>query len=117
MSQFNELSEQQQASISALVKAMAKDTQALLALLDQIRLRVAYYVGNVEGDVAALDEGALIPNPTDLAGAEPITKEHLVNQIGYWIVMSDPASGASGSYNTPYHRALYAKLIGPENVE
>jgi len=113
---YSDLTPEQKASVqalSAVVRPLAGDFSRLL---EEFQAVVAYYVGNVETVLAALDAGDAIPNETDLAGAQSLTKSQFVNLVGYMISASATADGAAGSYNTNYHRALYAAACGPENM-
>jgi hypothetical protein len=62
--------------------------------------------------VATLDAGESIPNGTGLADAAPLTKDKLVNLVGYYITVGATPDGSSGSYNTNYHRAVYLDAAG-----
>lgn len=113
---FGDLTQEQQDSVQALC-GMARPLAGELArVLEKFQAVVAYYSGNVETILALLDGADEIPNATGLVGAQAMTKTELVNLVGYLITASATADGASGSYNTNYHRALYAKACGPENL-
>ena len=74
------------------------------------------YSGNVETILGALAVGDVIPNTTGLFAAQPLTKSEFTTLVGYAIVMSDTTDNAVGSYNTNFHRGLYAKACGPVNL-
>lgn len=113
---YADLTAEQKASVQAL-SAVARPLAGEFArLLEDFQGVVSYYVGNVETILAALDAGDEIPNETGLSGAQALTKADFVNLVGYMITASATGDGASGSYNTNYHRSLYAKACGPENM-
>lgn len=113
---YNDLTADQKAAVDNL-SALVRDTVSKLAkVCNAGRAVSAGYVGNVESILATLDSGAVIPNTTGLAGAQPMTRSELVTVIGYLMVMSETADGASGSLNTNYHKSLYAKACGPVNL-
>ena len=113
---YTDLTDEQKASIQALSTFMRGLSSEWAKLLEKSQAVAAYYSGNVETDIAGLQGSDLIPQTTGFAGAEAMTKDQFTTLAGYFIVVSNPADAASGSYNTPYHRALYAIACGPENV-
>lgn len=113
---YAQLSDEQKAAVRALSNTVRPLAGEWARLLEKFQAVVAYYTGNVEtilGELLATDE---IPNATNLAGAQSLTKEQLVNLVGYMIVASATPDGSAGSYNTNYHRALYARACGPDNL-
>jgi len=88
----------------------------LARLLEKCQAVTAAYVGNVEVDLAAKPSDYVVENTSGLAGADDVTKEQFVNLVGYMIVASATADGSSGSLNSNYHRALYARAAGAENM-
>ena len=113
---YADLTDDQKASIQALSTFMRGLSSEWAKVLEKAQAIAAYYTGNVETDMASLDSADEIPQTTGLAGAEPLTKADFATLVGYFLVASDAADGASGSYNTPYHRALYSRACGPGNV-
>ena len=113
---YADLTPEQKESVQALSQLVRPLSGELARLLEKFQAVVSYYVGNVETILGALQSSDEIPNASGLAGEQTLTKEQLVNLIGYMIVISATPDGASGSYNTNYHRALYAKACGPENL-
>ena len=113
---YADLTDEQKASIQALSTFMRGLSSEWAKVLEKAQAISAYYTGNVETDIASLDSADVIPQTTGLVGAEPLTKADFTTLIGYFMVASNAADGASGSYNTPYHRALYSRACGPENV-
>ena len=113
---YEDLTQEQQASIQALSQVVRPLTGEFAKLLAKFQVAVSYYVGNVETILAGLDASDLIPNTSGLAGAQDLTKEQFVNLMGYLIASSATPDGSSGSFNTNYHRALYVRAAGPENI-
>lgn len=113
---FAELTPEQQAAVNECATQTRAIAGELARCLEHAQAVVSYYVGNVEGMLAGLDGADLIPNASGLSGAQGLTKTELVNLIGYLITASATGDGASGSYNTNYHRALYAKACGPGGI-
>lgn len=79
------------------------------------RAIAAKHAGNVETTLALLDDG-IIPNYDSGKGEEPLSKADMLALVGYAIDSSATADGASGSYNTAYHRALYVRAAGLYNT-
>lgn len=113
---YADLTTEQKASIQALAQVMRGMSGELARLLERMQVVSAYYVGNVENDISSLDGSDLIPNTSGLEGAEDLTKAEFQNLAGYFIVASTTADGTTGSYNSNYHRALYARACGPINM-
>ena len=113
---YADLTQAQKDSLQAMCLLVRPLSGELGRLLEKFQAVVAYYSGNVETILGELQASDLVPNESGLAGAQGLTKEQLVNLVGYFIVMCATADGASGSYNTNYHRALYAKACGPTNL-
>jgi hypothetical protein len=113
---YADLTPEQKDAVQALCVVARPLAGELGRLLEKFQAVVAYYVGNVETILGELENDDSIPNTTGLTGAQALTKAELANLVGYLIVASATADGASGSYNTNYHRALYAKACGPGNL-
>lgn len=113
---YADLTAEQKASVQALSQLARPLSGELARLLEKFQAVVAYYGGNVETILGGLQNADVIPNESGLAGAQSMTKADWVNLIGYFITASATADGASGSYNTNFHRSLYAKAAGPENL-
>lgn len=113
---YADLTTEQKESVQALCQTVRPLSGELGRLLEKFQAVVAYYTGNVETILALLDTADAIPNETGLTGAQSLTKAELVNLVGYLITASATADNATGSYNTNYHRALYAKACGPGNL-
>ena len=113
---YQDLTPEQQASVQALSQVLRPLAGEFARLLAKFEVATSYYVGNVETMIAGLDASDPIPNTSGLAGAQDLTKEQFVNLMGYLIVSSATPDGSSGSFNTNYHRALYAQACGPENL-
>lgn len=113
---YADLTAEQKQSVQALCQLVRPLSGELGRLLEKFQAVVSYYSGNVESILSALQASDAIPNESGLAGAQSLTKEQLVNLVGYFIVMQATTDGSSGSYNTNYHRALYARACGPNNL-
>ena len=113
---YADLTTEQKESVQALCQTVRPLSGELGRLLEKFQAVVAYYTGNVETILGELQSSDVVPNLSGLAGAQGLTKEQLVNLIGYMITSSATADAAVGSYNTNYHRALYAKACGPQNL-
>ena len=113
---YADLTAEQKQSVQALCQLVRPLSGELGRLLEKFQAVVAYYSGNVESILSALQASDVIPNESGYAGAQSLTKEQLANLVGYFIVMQATADGSAGSYNTNYHRALYARSAGPMNL-
>lgn len=113
---FQDLTQEQQDAVQALSAIVRPLIGEFARLLEKFRAVVSGYVGNVETTLSALQNGDAIPNATDLAGAQSMTKAEFVTLVGYMIVACATPDGSSGSFNTNYHRSLYAKAAGPANL-
>jgi hypothetical protein len=113
---YNDLTAEQKAAVDAMGVLVRPLTGELARLLEKFQAVVAGYTGNVETILGDLQASDAIPNTTGLTGAQSLTKEEFVNLVGYMIVMCATPDASSGSYNTNYHRALYAKACGPSNL-
>lgn len=113
---FASLTQEQQDNVQALCAVARPLTGEFARLLEKFQAVVAGYSGNVETILGQLDNADVIPNATDLAGAQGMTKAELVNLIGYMIVACATPDGSSGSFNTNYHRSLYVKAAGAANL-
>ena len=113
---YIDLSDEDKAAIQAMATVARALAGELARVLEKIEAVVAYYTGNVETMLGKLAASDLIPNTSGLTGAQDMTKSELVNLVSYFITASARPDNSSGSYNTKYHRALYAKACGPENL-
>lgn len=113
---YADLTVEQKASVQAMCQLVRPLSGELGRLLEKFQAVVSYYSGNVETILGELQASDDVPNESGLAGAQDLTKEQLVNLVGYMITMSATPDGSAGSYNTNYHRALYAKACGPGNL-
>ena len=113
---YASLTEEQRESVDALCVMVRPLAGELARTLEKFQGVTSYWTGNVETILGALQSSDVIPNTTGLAGAQGLTKAELTNLIGYMITASATADGASGSYNSNYHRSLYAKAAGPINI-
>ena len=113
---YAELTPEQKEAVDALTTFIRGQSGQFAQLLTAGRAIASAYVGNVETILSQLAPSDEIPNTSGLDGAQPLTKEQLVNLIGYYLVMSDPADGASGPYGSNYHRALYVRAAGINGV-
>jgi type III secretory pathway component EscT len=111
---YADLTTEQKASIQALSQLVRPLAGELGRLLEKFQAVVSYYSGNVETMLAELQSSDLIPNESGLTGAQDLTKEQFVNLVGYMITASATADGSA--MNSNYHRALYAKACGPNNL-
>lgn len=117
MSYDNALSAEEKQALQTLLNMARADAGQLFAKLgNHGRAITAQYSGNVENILAKLGGSDLIPNTSGLAGAQAMTKDETVNLFGYFITESDPTDNASGSFNTNYHRSLFAKAGGAGNL-
>lgn len=117
MATYADLTQEQKDTVQNL-QSMARAVAGEIArLANHCRAIASDYSGNVENMLATITSGSeVIPKSDGLAGSQSLTKQELINLIGYCIVFSDPTDNAAGSYNTNYHRALYAKAAGPGNL-
>lgn len=113
---YVDLTAEQKASVQAMCQLVRPMSGELGRLLEKFQAVVSYYSGNVETILAELQSSDVIPNGSGLAGAQGMTKAEIVNLVGYFITLAATPDGSSGSYNTNYHRALYAKACGPQNL-
>jgi len=113
---YADLTTEQKDAVQALCQLVRPLSGEFGRLLEKFQAVVAYYTGNVETVLSELQLSDEIPNTSGLTGAQSLTKEQFVNLIGYMIVASATPDGSSGSLNTNYHRALYAKACGPSNL-
>lgn len=113
---YVDLTQEQKDAVQALCGTVRPLAGELARVLEKFQAAVAYYTGNVETILGELQSSDEIPNATGLTGAQSLTKSELANLVGYLIAASATADGSSGSYNTNYHRALYAKACGPGNL-
>ena len=113
---YAELTSEQKESVQALCQLVRPLSGELARLLEKCQAVVSYYSGNVETILGELQGSDAIPNESGLAGAQALTKEQFVNLIGYMITVSATPDGSSGSYNTNYHRSLYGRACGPDNL-
>jgi len=117
MATYDDLTTEQKQAVQTL-QTMARATAGEIArLANHCRAIASGYAGNVETMLGTITSGSeVIPKSDGLAGSQSLTKNELVNLIGYCLTLSDPTDNASGSYNSNYHRALYAKAAGPGNL-
>lgn len=113
---YADLTTEQKESVQAMCQLVRPLAGELARLLEKFQAVVSGYVGNVETILGDLQSSDAIPNESGLAGAQSLTKEQLVNLIGYMTVASATPDGSSGSLNSNYHRALYARACGPGNM-
>jgi len=113
---YETLTQEQRDSVDALAQMVRALSGTLARTLEQFQAVNSYWTGNIETILSGLQASDVIPNKTGLAGAQGLTKSELTNLVGYMIVASATADGASGSYNSNYHRSLYAKAAGPINI-
>lgn len=112
MATWNSLTAQQQQT----VQDVATPARALAGEFAQLcnkakDLGLAYNNG-AAAILATVTGSELIPNDSGLAGAQSITRDQLVNLIGYYTTIGATPDGSSGSYNTNYHRAVYLAAAG-----
>ncbi len=95
------------------LQAMLKEAVALVSVHKQAKAAFAAAVsrwnGGVSAKVATLGAGFEIPNPTDLAGTGPITKENLLNNIMSY-VSTIQSLGSQG------HLDNILPLVGSVNI-
>lgn len=115
MAAWNELTQGQRDEVTDLLKAQ-REWAGMMARLGNLgRAIAAKYSGNVETTLGALGAGE-IPVYDASQGQEALTKQDLASLVGYAIDSSNTADGASGSYNTNYHRSLYVRAAGIYNT-
>lgn len=113
---YADLTTEQKESVQAMCQLVRPLSGELGRLLEKFQAVASYYTGNVETILTELQSSDAIPNTTGLSGAQELTKEQLANLVGYMLTMCATPDASSGSYNTDYHRALYAKACGPSNL-
>jgi hypothetical protein len=92
--------------------AAVREWSGMAARLHNLgRAIAAKWSGNVETTVASLDAGDIPVYDAGL-GQEALSKADLQTLAGYAIDYSVATDGATPSFNTPYHRALYVKAVG-----
>lgn len=116
MATFAELTDEQQAAVQQLAVAVRKFSGELARLGNHGRAVANLYAGNVENILSGVGDNDVIPNASGYANSQSLTKTELVNLIGYLMVLSDTGDNVSGSYNSNYHRGLYAKAAGVDNI-
>lgn len=120
--EFDALSADDKAAVLALVKLLRTVAMEFAKLGNHGRAVANGWAGNVESIVNTLAAEAVIPIPPDgpgatgLAGAQPLTKAQLTTLVGYAIDFSATTDNAAGSYNTNFHRGLYARAAGAVNT-
>ena len=117
MATYAELTQEQKDSIQNLAN-MVRATAGEAARIGNHQQAIASgYNGNIENILALITSNdEIIPNSSSLSGAQSLTKIELVNLIGYCLSASAIPDGSTGSYNTNFHRSLYAKAAGPSNL-
>lgn len=113
---YEDLTTEQKAAVQALSNFVRAASGELARLANHGRAVANLYAGNVETILALLDNPDVIPNATGFSGAQPLTKEELVNLVGYLMVLSDTGDNVTGSYNSNFHRGLFAKAAGIGNL-
>lgn len=117
MATYNDLTQEQKDAVQALNRLARACAGEIARLSNHCRAVANDYSGNVETMLNSItNANDLIPDSSGLAGAIQLSRGDLQTLIGYCMTLSDPADGASGSYNTNYHRGLYAKAAGPNNL-
>ena len=113
---YEALTAEQKLAVDALSDAVRPLAGTLARTLEKFQAVNSYWTGNVETILAGLQSSDVIPNKTGLAGAQGLTKSQLTTLVGYMITASATADGAVSSYNTNFHRSLYAQAAGPVNL-
>lgn len=121
---YADLTQDQKNALQAFLSTLRPAIGQFSRSVDALRAPVALWGGNIEtilgelqaGDVIPVKDDSATPTGSDLADAQPLTKQQLVEIAGYAIDASNPADGANGSYNTPYHRARFVLAAGPSNI-
>jgi hypothetical protein len=112
MATWASLTADQQAAIQAVATPSRGMAGTLAQLLNHAKDIGLAYSGSVEALIGSLNSGEIIPNNSGLAGASGLTRDQLINLLGYYIVMGATLDGSNGSYNTNYHRGLYIAAAG-----
>lgn len=111
MGTWAQLTQGQRDEVADLIMAVREWSGMMARLANLGRAISAKYVGNVETTLSGLDAGEIpISNPEQ--GQEALSKADLLSIVGYAIDSSQTTDGASGSYNTNYHRGLYVRAAG-----
>lgn len=113
---WSDLTPEERDAAQDLINFIRAESASIAKIGNHGRAVAGKYVGNVETILAKLQGSDLIPNGTGLAGAQSMTRQEVVNLIGYFLTISDTTDNAPGSYNTNYHRSLYAKAGGIGNL-
>jgi hypothetical protein len=113
---YADLTTEQKESVQAMCQLVRPLSGELGRLLEKFQAVASYYTGNVETILTELQSSDVVPNASGLAGAQDVTKAELVSIVGYFLTLCATPEASSGSYNTDYHRALYAKACGPTNL-
>lgn len=115
MAAWNSLTQQQRDEVMQELEAVREWAGMAARLHNLGRAIASKHSGNVEATLAALDAGDIPVYDAGL-GQEPLSKADLSTLAGYAIDYSNPTEGATPSFNTPYHRALYVKAAGIYNT-
>ena len=113
MASYESKSDEEKAAIQSVANAARGMYIALQGLADDGQILAAAWNGGISDMVNSLDPAEVIPDTSGLDGAQSISKADLINTVGYFIDLSNPANNqGGGGYNTPFHQALRVKFAG-----
>jgi hypothetical protein len=108
---YADLTTEQKAAVQEFVQPLRSCIGNLVKVLNNTAALKAKWTGNVDGIVALLASGDLIPDESTIEDSEPLTAAGVSSLIGYLLAMADQSTGIG----TDYHRALYVKAAGVLN--
>lgn len=109
MSQYSELSAAQQAQLDAFLltlRPLVGEGARYVFRANALTLDWANYA---QALVDGLDAGALVPNKTGMAGAQPLAKEEIQSLVA-------ALQGLVATYATPANQQTQAKACGAANL-
>lgn len=101
--------QQEMDDLQAMIKEIVDLVSVHMQAKGNFAAAIARWNGGVSAKVATLGAGFEIPNPTDLAGTGPITKENLANNLMSYVATIQ-ALGTQG------HLDNILPLVGSVNV-
>jgi len=109
MTAFTALPPDQQGQILAFMSAIRPSIGLLARTRNAFAQMDTAWITTVLAEITALDAGAIIPDPTGLAGAAPLTREDVLN------AMSSVEAFLLAN-NTTARRAAYIRIAGITNT-
>ena len=102
MATYASLSAAQKQQIADLLMIACPAQVEILRLARKLQPAVSAWNAGVSALIASLDNGASVPNPTNLAGAAALTKENIANNLmAYVVTAAGPSSQGHVDNMTP----------------